>query len=58
LAVAEGVTDADGALESPVPALLFARAVNVYFTPFLRPVIVSGLPLPDAARPLGLATTV
>ena len=53
-----GVTEFDGLLGGPVPALLVAAAVKVYVVPLVSPVTVSGLPVPLAVAPPGLAVTV
>jgi hypothetical protein len=53
-----GVTPLDATDAGPMPALLLAVTVNVNITPFVNPVIVSGLAMPEAVIPPGAAVTV
>lgn len=53
-----GVTELDAAEALPVPALLVAVTVNVYVTPFVRPVTVIGELEPVLVAPNGFEVTV
>jgi hypothetical protein len=53
-----GVTALDADDAEPVPTALVAVTVNVYETPFVRPVMVIGEDPPVAVIPPGLEVTV
>ena len=53
-----GVTELDAAEALPVPAPLVAVTVNVYVTPFVRPVTVIGELEPVLVAPNGFEVTV
>jgi hypothetical protein len=55
---ADGVAAFDGAEAGPVPTAFVAVTVNVYLTPFVKPVTVNGLAAPVAVSPPGDAVTV
>jgi hypothetical protein len=53
-----GVTELLALEADPVPTALVAVTVNVYATPFVKPVTVNGEPAPEAVKPPGLEVTV
>jgi hypothetical protein len=53
-----GVTELETAEADPVPALLVAVTVNVYETPLVKPVTVTGVLAPVPVKPPGLEVTV
>jgi hypothetical protein len=53
--VVAGVTEGEAALGGLVPTAFVAVTVNVYAVPLVNPVTVSGLALPVAVAPPGLA---
>ena len=53
-----GVTLLEAAEAVPVPMLLVAVTAKMYVVPFVSPLTVRGLPVPDAVCPPGLAVTV
>jgi len=53
-----GVTLLEAAEAAPVPTLLVAVTAKMYVVPFVSPLTVRGLPVPDAVCPPGLAVTV
>ena len=53
-----GVTRAVAADGGPVPKAVVAVTVNVYPTPFVKPVTTSGLDAPEAVNPPGLEVAV
>ncbi len=53
-----GVTLFDAAEVLPLPAAFVAKTSNVYAVPFVNPLTVIGLSVPDAVIPPGLDVTV